>query len=153
MYRKILIAYNGTPESRLALEECKRLAPGPSAEIHLLAVITPVPIVLAGEFAAALPTAADEAAERNAMEQVLESGRTCLAEAGLSVITHLDVGEAVDIVADMVSRYGIELVIVGHSRQKPFALRWWRGSTDSILVERVRCSVLVATDPPRAAAA
>ncbi|TFV95486.1 universal stress protein [Oxalobacteraceae bacterium OM1] len=152
MYRKILVAYNGTPESRLALHECVRLNPGERAEVHLLAVITPLPIVLAGEFAAALPTVADEQAERRAMEQVLESGRQMLQNAGLHVITHLDVGDPPDIIADMVNKLGIELVIVGHSRHKPFALRWWRGAMDSLLVERVRCSVLVAADPQRAPA-
>lgn len=152
MYRKVLVAYNGTPESRLALQECIRLSPGPSAEIHLLAVITPMPIVLAGEFAAALPSVADEEAERKAMEQVLEAGREMLQAAGLHVVTHLDVGEPIDIITDMVNRLGIELVIVGHSRQKPFALRWWRGATDTLMVERIRCSVLVAADPLRAAA-
>jgi nucleotide-binding universal stress UspA family protein len=152
MYRKILVAYNGTPESRLALQECIRLSPGASAEVHLLAVITPMPIVLAGEFAAALPTVADEEAERKAMEELLEAGRVLLQGAGLHVVTHLDVGEPIDIIANMVNRLGIELVIVGHSRHKPFALRWWRGSTDAMMVERIRCSVLVAADPVRASA-
>lgn len=151
MYRKILVAYNGSPESRIALKECIRLAPGPDAQVHLLGVVMPMPLVLAGEFAAALPTAADEAAERKAMEEVLESGREMLADAGIRVISHLDVGEPADIITDMVNRYGIELVIVGHSRQKPFALRWWRGSMDALLVERVRCSVLVAADCEHAA--
>lgn len=149
MYRKILVAYNGTPESRLALNECVRLAPGPSADIHLLAVITPVPFLLAGEFAAAVPTIDEEEAERRAMEQILESGRALLADAGLKVITHLEIGEPANIIADMVTRSEIELVIVGHSRQKPFAMRWWRGSMDSVLVEKIRCSVLVAADPQR----
>ena len=31
MYRKILVAYNGSPESRSALDELVRLAPAPSA--------------------------------------------------------------------------------------------------------------------------
>jgi hypothetical protein len=35
MYRKILIAYNGTPESQIALGECIRLAPGSSADIFI----------------------------------------------------------------------------------------------------------------------
>ncbi|HEV2041033.1 MAG TPA: universal stress protein, partial [Casimicrobiaceae bacterium] len=35
MYRKILVAYNGTPESRLALDEAIRLAPDTSVEVHL----------------------------------------------------------------------------------------------------------------------
>src|SRR3569833_3873534 len=147
MYRNILVAYNGTPESRLALHECIRLAPGPSAEIHLLAVIMPIPFLLAGEFAAAVPSGEEEQAERKAMEQVLEAGRTLLADAGLKVTTHLELGEPANVIADMVNKLGIELVIVGHSRQKPFAMRWWRGSTDTTLVEKIRCSVLVAADP------
>ncbi|KRB94249.1 universal stress protein [Noviherbaspirillum sp. Root189] len=144
MYQRILVAYNGTPESRLALQECIRLSPGPAAQIHLLAVVTPVPIVLAGEFVAAVPTMDEELAERDAMAQVLESGRKLLAEAGLSVTPHLEVGEPITVISDLVNRYNIELVIVGHSRHKPFAMRWWRGSMDAVLVDKVRCSVLVA---------
>lgn len=147
MYRKILVAYNGTPESRFALQECIRLAPDPAAEIHLLAVITPPPLVLAGEFVAAVPTEEEERAERQAMQQVLESGRALLQDAGLHVITRLENGEPVEVIAEIVNKAGIQLVIVGHSRRKPFALRWWRGSTDALLVEKVRCSVLVAADP------
>lgn len=147
MYSKILIAYNGTPESRYALEECIRLAPGPEARIHLLAVATPMPIVLAGEFVAAVPTVDEEEAERKAMSEVLASGRQLLADAGLQVVTHLEVGEPVNVVADMVERFQIELVIVGHSRHKPLALRWWRGSTDAVLIEKLRCSMLIAAAP------
>ncbi|GAB3541961.1 hypothetical protein GCM10027343_13210 [Noviherbaspirillum agri] len=147
MYGRILVAYNGTPESRLALQECIRLAPGPTAQIHLLAVVTPTPIVLAGEFVAAVPTLDEELAEKDAMAQVLEAGRRMLSEAGLSVSTHLEVGEPVNVVADLVHKHDIELVIVGHSRQKPFAMRWWRGSMDAVLVDKIRCSVLVASDP------
>lgn len=147
MYNKILVAYNGTPESRLALEECIRLTPGTSAQIHLLAVVTPQPIVLAGEFVAAVPTADEEQAEKDAMGQVLEAGRKLLADAGLLVATHLEIGEPVNVITDLVNKLGIDLVIVGHSRHKPFALRWWRGSVDAMLVEKIRCSVLVAADP------
>lgn len=150
MYSRILVAYNGTPESRLALQECIRLAPGPSAQIHLLAVVTPTPIVLAGEFVAAVPTIDEELAEKEAMIQVLEAGRKLLAEAGLSVSTHLELGEPVNVIADLVNRLAIELVIVGHSRHKPFAMRWWRGSMDAVLVDKVRCSVLVAAEPKQA---
>jgi len=147
MYRKILVAYNGTPESRHALQECIRLAPGMSAEIHLLVVVTPTPIVLAGEFVAAVPTIDEELAEKEAMAQVLEAGRRLLEEADLRVMPHLEVGEPVNVISDLVNRHGIDLVIVGHSRKKPFALRWWRGSMDAVLVDKVRCSVLVAAEP------
>ena len=144
MYRKILIAYNGTPESRIALQECIRLEPGPSAEIHLLAVMTPMPIVIAAEFAAAVPTVEEEEAEQRAMKRILESGRAMLADAGLQVIPHLEIGEPGNVIAELTEKLDIELVIVGHSRHKSFAMRWWRGSMDAVLVEKVRCSVLVA---------
>ncbi|RZI44545.1 universal stress protein [Herbaspirillum sp. HC18] len=150
MYRRILVAYNGTPESRHALQECIRLAPGASVQIHLLVVVTPTPIVLAGEFVAAVPTIDEELAEKEAMAQVLEAGRKLLAEAGLSVTPHLEVGEPVNVIADLVNKNEIDLVIVGHSRKKPFALRWWRGSMDAVLVDKVRCSVLVAAEPKAA---
>lgn len=144
MYKKILVAYNGTPESNNALTECVRLSPGSAAEIHLLVVATPVPIVLAGEFVAAVPTADEEDAERRAMSDILENGRQFLVQAGLQVTSHLEVGEPVNVIGELVERLDIDLVIVGHSRQKPLAMRWWRGSTDSVLVEKVRCCVLVA---------
>ncbi|MEY3264390.1 MAG: hypothetical protein RL717_1867, partial [Pseudomonadota bacterium] len=38
MYQTILVAYNGTPESRVALQECIRLAPNPENIVHLLVV-------------------------------------------------------------------------------------------------------------------
>lgn len=148
MYSKILIAYNGTPESRIALHECIRLAPGPAAQIHLVVVVTPPPYLLVGEYAAAAVLSVEEglAAEKQKMEKEISAGHTLLAEAGLSVTSHLEVGEPADVIEDLVERLGIELVVVGHARHKPFALRWWRGSVDAVLVEKIRCSVLVASE-------
>jgi nucleotide-binding universal stress UspA family protein len=153
MYRKILVAYNGTVESRSALEECIRLAPGSPAEIHLLVVVNPPPSLLVGEYAAAAIINVEEEliAEKNKMERELAHGKSLLTSAGLNVVTHLEVGEPVNVIKELVDTLGIELVIVGHSRHKPWAMRWWRGSIDAVLVEKIRCSLLVAADPQRAA--
>ena len=147
MYQKILVAYNGSPESRLALEECLRLSPSPSAQIHLLVVVSPPPYLLVGEFAAAAVLSVEEglAAEREKMEKELEAGAQLLTAGGLTVTRHLEVGEPVTVIEELAHQLQAELVIVGHSRQKPLALRWWRGSTDSLLVEKLRCSLLVAS--------
>jgi nucleotide-binding universal stress UspA family protein len=146
MYKKILVAYNGTPESRFALQECIRLAPGPSAEIHLLVVVSPPPYLLVGEFAAAAVLSVEEGlmAEKQKMELEIAHGQSLLAAAGLNVISHLEVGEPVNVIEELARTLGIELVILGHSAHKPWAMRWWRGSIDSLLVEKVRCSILVA---------
>jgi nucleotide-binding universal stress UspA family protein len=149
MYRKILIAYNGTSESRSALQECIRLAPDPSAEIHLLAVVNPPPSVVIGEYAMVAMVGIEEEilAEKKKMQEELSSGQLYLREAGVHVRTHIEVGEPVPTIAELVDKLGIELVIVGHSRHQSLAMRWWRGSTDALLVEKIRCSLLVATDP------
>jgi len=152
MYRKILIAYNGTPESRSALAECVRLAPGPLTEIHLLAVINPPQSIVVGEYAMVpmLGLEEDLLAERDRMQEELSAGLKCLTAAGLAVHTHLEVGEPVPVIRDLVEKLAVDLVIVGHSRQKSLAMRWWRGATDTLLVEKMRCSVLIASYPEQA---
>lgn len=151
MYRKILVAYNGTVESHAALQECIRLSPPPSTEIHLLAVVNPPPSVIIGEYATVSMLGIEEEimAEKQKMEQELAEGHACLREAGLKVQTHIEVGEPVPTIANLVEQLGIELVIVGHSRHKSLAMRWWRGATDALLLEKIRCSLLVATDPTK----
>lgn len=149
MYQTILVAYNGTAESEVALQECIRLAPGAAAQVHLLAVVSPPPYLLVGEFAAAAVLSVEEGlvAEKEQMEKRLDAGAALLRAAGLSVIKHLEIGEPVSVIEEKASQLKIQLVIVGHSRHKPIALRWWRGSTDALLVEKLRCSLLVASDP------
>jgi len=141
MYRKILVAYNGTPESRSALDELVRFAPDPAAEVHLAGVVHyPSAYLLAGEY---VPEVA-LADERDHMEADLKDAHALLAGKGLNVIDHLVVGEPGDVLAKLVTELGIELLILGHPRTRSFALRWWRGSVDAVLIERVRCSILIA---------
>src|ERR1700693_196326 len=145
MYRKILVAYNGTPESRLALDEAMRFAPDTSVEVHLAGVVHyPSAYLLAGEY---VPEVA-LADEREHMEAELKGPRALLESRAVRVIDHLGVGEPVDVLTKLVTELGIDLLILGHPRSKSFALRWWRGSVDAMLIERVRCSVLVAADNP-----
>lgn len=149
MYKKILVAYNGTQESRLALQECMRLAPDPSVQIHLLAVVIPPPYLLVGEYAAAAVLSMEEGliAEKDKMGRELAEECKVFQNAGLAVSTHIEIGEPVNVIQELVNKLDIELVIVGHSRHKPLAMRWWRGSVDALLIEKIRCSILVAADP------
>src|SRR5438067_13253641 len=51
MYRRILVAYDGSPESKLAVDECVQLTPQPERHIHLACVLhDPSPYLLAREF-------------------------------------------------------------------------------------------------------
>ena len=144
MYARILVAYDGSPESRLALDECIRLAPGAATAIHLAGVVhDPSLYVLAGEYVPEIALGDDEAR----VDADLKEAAGQFAAHGLSVTRHVVVGEPVTVIARLVEELEIDLLILGHPRSQSFALRWWRGSTDALLLERVRCSILVAADP------
>jgi nucleotide-binding universal stress UspA family protein len=146
MYQKILVAFDGSPESRLAVDECSHLMQVSGRQIHLVCVLhDPSPYLLAGEFVPEPALAID----RTRMEADLNGAAAMLTERGFAVTTHLQDGEPVDVISRLVESLRIDLVIVGHRRSKKFALRWWRGSVDSLLVERVRCSILIAGEPAK----
>jgi len=143
MYRRILVAFDGSPESRLAVDECGHLINVSGREIHLACVVhDPSPYLLAGEFVPEPALAVD----RSRMEADLKEAAARLTERGFTVTTHLQDGEPVEVISELVERLAIDLLIVGHRRTKKFAFRWWRGSVDSMLIERVRCSILIAGD-------
>jgi nucleotide-binding universal stress UspA family protein len=150
MYQKILVAYHGNSTRHSALHECLRILPAnASAHVHVLVVIDPPPTPVVSELGTFVETSyeADLKIAEERMEREAHLACAMLREHGLDSTLHIECGDPVESIAHLVDKLGIELVIIGHSRQKPFALRWWRGATDAILVEKVRCSVLVASDP------
>ena len=149
MYSKILVAYHGDSTSHSALHECIRLLPpDSSAQVHVLVVIDPPPTPVVSELGTFVESTyeADVSTARERVEHAAQQGCALLKDHGLAATLQVECGDPVQVIADVVERRGIDLVIIGHSRHKPFALRWWRGATDAILVEKVRCSVLVAAD-------
>lgn len=144
MYKNILVAYAASAESRCVLHECVRLAPGPEADIHLLAVVVPpAPIIGGSDVVLVFNQEEDVEAEKNRVRNELAAAQRMLTEAGLQVTSHLEVGEPVEVIGSLAQKLNAELVIVGHSKHKSWASRWWRGSTNAMLIERVQCSLLV----------
>lgn len=150
MYRKIMVAYHGNSKSQSALHECMRLLPENSGvHVHVLVVIDPPPTPVVSELGTFVEMTyeADLQVARERVHQEAGQATVLLAGHGLQSTLHVECGDPVQVIADLVEKLDIDLVIIGHARQKPFALRWWRGATDAILVEKVRCSVLVAACP------
>ena len=80
--------------------------------------------------------------------RMIEIAKPVAATFGRKFNAQLDfLGEPADIIQSLSNQLNADLVIVGHSRQKAFALRWWRGSIDAVLLEKIRCSLLVAAGP------
>jgi nucleotide-binding universal stress UspA family protein len=137
MYRKVLLAYDGSIEGRRALREGAKLAQLCRAEVFLLAVVELSSIVTVD---AGVTVPIDEQTAN--YESVLAEGVERLKALGFSPTAKLEAGDPGHKIADVAEEIGAQLVVVGHRPQGPLA-RWWFGSVGSYLVKRLRCSVLV----------
>ena len=138
MYRKVLLAYDGSIEGRRALREGAKLAQLCRAEVFLLAVVE-LPSIAIPDAGLIVPT--DE--QTATYEAILAEGVERLKALGFSPTSRLETGDAGQKIAEFAEEIGAHLVVVGHRPQGPLA-RWWFGSVGSYLVKRLRCSVLVA---------
>jgi nucleotide-binding universal stress UspA family protein len=135
MYRKVLLAYDGSIEGRRALREGAKLAQLCRAEVFLLAVVELSSIMTPD---AGFTIAIDE----ENYKATLAEGVERLKALGFSPVARLETGDPGQKIADVAEEIGAQLVVVGHRPQGPLA-RWWFGSVGSYLVKRLRCSVLV----------
>jgi nucleotide-binding universal stress UspA family protein len=138
LYKKILLAYDGSIEGRLALREGAKLAQFCGAEVFLLAVVEPsFGATLEGGVAILMD---DQTA---AYKEILAEGVERLKTMGFSPTARLGVGAAGQEIAGVAEEIGANLVVVGHSPTGPLA-RWWFGSVGTYLIKHLHCSVLVA---------
>ena len=140
MFKKILMAYNGSREGKTALLQCAELASYGGADTHLLAVAgMPSSMFLTEGF---LPEELLEEEKKRAQE-VLEEGTSQLKEKGFTVSGHPAVGEPVEEICRLATELSVDLIIVGHQQKASLATRWWRGSVGKSLLDSAPCSVLI----------
>ena len=136
MYKKVLLAYDGSIEGRRALREGAKLAQMCRAEVFLLAVVE-VSSIMTPEAGLTIPIEL----QTEDYKAILNEGSDRLKALGFSPTSRLEVGDAGQKIAEVAEEIGAHLVVVGHRPQGPLA-RWF-GSVGSYLVKRLRCSVLV----------
>ncbi len=139
MYKKVLLAYDGSIEGRRALREGARIAQLCSAQVFLLAVVevSAGTGTLEGGFAISITEQVE------IYNNILAEGVERLKAMGFSPTARLGMGEAGREIAAVAQEIGANLVVVGHRPDGPLA-RWWFGSVGTYLVKNLRCSVLVA---------
>ena len=124
MYKKVLLAYDGSVEGRRALREGAKLAQLCRSEVFLLAVVE-VSSIMTPEAGLTIPIEL----QTEDYKAILNEGTERLKALGFTI-------------AEVAEEIGAHLVVVGHRPQG--ALSRWFGSIGSYLVKRLRCSVLVA---------
>ena len=140
MYKKLLLAYDGSTEGRLALREGAKLARLCRAEVFLLAVVELSTGIVIAEGAAA--GVVENQGED--YQQVLREGTHRLEALGFQQpMARLEYGNPAHKIAEAAREIGADLVVVGHRNQSSLA-RWWNGSVGASLLEELRCSLLIA---------
>jgi nucleotide-binding universal stress UspA family protein len=139
VFRKVLLAYDGTVEGRRALALGADVAFCMKSETFLLAICQ-------SYLSSAIPegvTPELARCEDERAQAILDEGVVRLKEHGVAAEGSLEYGNAVDRIAETAERIGADLIVVGHRHRTRLA-RWWSESDEESLLERVRCSVLVA---------
>jgi nucleotide-binding universal stress UspA family protein len=139
MYRRILLAYDGSREGRAALREGALVARRFDARLFLLCVIAESAGMLIGEAAYAGALAQSALAYR----QVFDEGMARLKAAGLQVEGEIREGGPAETIATYAREIGADLVVVGH-RKRGALDRWWSGGTGAYLLDHVQGSLLIA---------
>ena len=141
MYKRILLAYDGSEAGQNALLDTREMAAIAKAEVFLIAVMPPAAAFMGGEGYVYDKEAEDE--ERRQHQATLDEGLARLVEAGHRASGELVVGEAVDEITRYARKIEADLIVVGHKHLSSWAARWWRGSVSKALIEHSPCSVLV----------
>lgn len=144
MFKKILLAYDGSEHTAAALRQSADLARLCSAELHLLGIVaTTGNAVVAEAYGAAYSGSDFFGQERKTIEEALEHATNELGE-HISVHARIREGSPPEEIAAYAHEIGADLAIIGHSG-KGFLARWFEGSTGAKLIRDLPCNLLVAT--------
>jgi nucleotide-binding universal stress UspA family protein len=142
MYKRILLAYDGSGPGQRALLDALDIAQWSGAELFLVAVMPPsVPMMTVD--GAVYDSEHDEQLKSD-YAAILTDGLQRLAAAGRTARGEVLVGDTVEQLTNFARKVDADLIVVGHKHLDSWAARWWRGSTSPALIEHSPCSVLVA---------
>jgi nucleotide-binding universal stress UspA family protein len=139
MYKRILLAYDGSIEGRTALREGALLARQCGAKVFLLSVLVDTGTLMLADVAHAGASVQME----DAFRDVLNEGVERLKQLGFDPVARLVRGDPASEIGRFARQIDADLVVVGHRQQSAFA-RWWSGPRGAYLIDHIHCSLLVA---------
>jgi nucleotide-binding universal stress UspA family protein len=141
MYKNIILAYDGSLESKQALLNCKDLSQWEQAKVHLLSVV-PYETISMGHEGSSYSELENKIEDEKRLK-ILHDGVEQLNTAGIKAAGKLLQGDAVNKIVEHAHAIGADLIMVGHQHRDNWLERWWADSISKALIEHSPCSVLV----------
>jgi nucleotide-binding universal stress UspA family protein len=143
MYDRILVAYNASNNSTVALREAVSIAKVNNAELTVLAIVPNAGSFTTVELTGPMDV---QGAVHNRVQEAVEAVSRELLEDGINVKTNIRQGDPADEMIATAYRMKADLVVIGHSTKGMLA-RWLQGSIGAKLLTDLPCSLLIAAVP------
>jgi len=138
MFKKILVATDGSAGANKAIAAAVALAAAEGTELHALAVEEDLP-----KYAATIDEVEEVKAQRNGFFTGLMAEATATAAArGVTLGTEVRAGHEVETIVNYAQEGGFDLLVIGFMGHSAIFGRVW-GSTSQNLTRLAPCSVLV----------
>ncbi|MBB6143200.1 nucleotide-binding universal stress UspA family protein [Silvibacterium bohemicum] len=141
MYKKIVVAFNESPESRRALKSAVQLATSLGAELDSVTVMGDLPA-----YTSFIP-AADPGVVRllddarlEFYEQIQQEAHALAASSGIELRSHFLDGRQVGAIVEFLRSHNVDLLVIGLHQRDLHISRLW--STVYDLAQEAPCSVL-----------
>jgi len=136
MMKKMLVAYNQSPESEAAFNLALDLARQYKSELNVLSVVRLAEPPMDVETEAELENAAAH------YKQAFNTLRKKAKDAGMDIKTLVVNGHPVDQILHEVEKQGIDVLVMGHQSRGKFG-KWFTGAVTDRVVDHAPCTVIV----------
>ena len=145
MYKRIILAYDGTASGQQALLGIKDMANWERPKLTLVAVAPSLEMDVGAVEMGYVGSTGSANIEEKLKEQ-LRKGVKTLRSMGFEADGEILKGEVIREVTRFAADQNADLIVVGHKHEKSLLRRWWSGSTAKSLVEEAPCNVLIVVE-------
>ena len=136
MFKKLLVAYDGSAAAVKAFERSVEMAKAFNAQLAIVVVLRPP------EFAEEVETRAIIENARNRFDPEVASLQSRARLAGIDPVLYTCVGHPAEQIIATADRWEADLIVTGHRGQGLFE-RWLLGSVSRVVIAYARCAVMV----------
>jgi nucleotide-binding universal stress UspA family protein len=137
MFTRILVAYDGSEGSKLALEKAREIAQAAKADLHLLAVGR-IP-----EYAETVSEVEEEKEQAQAYySKIIDEAANGLERQGVAATRHIGFGKPAETILRVAEELKVDLLVLG-THPHAAVRRRFLGATVDKVIDHAHCSVLV----------